>query len=266
MDVTRAICTCLLAGAVNGATSSVALAAEPAVPAATSVAPAPAPRESATSDALARIIDRPHTIAEIEAGIIALPNAPISPGQRGGDTPLVGKIGRGDATLQTGIHVLYRWNRDYAIGAGALFAPSPTSDDEYGGLTSLRRTHARSYFFLGMEGRYVPIHYKYFEAWLGLSSGAVIIADRFTTEAGDQVPPILGTPDVTIRTEGFAFGAQAGGSYYLSENWIAGANLRGYHWILPDSRRCSSIGDCATLSGSVQAFELGLTIGYRLPL
>ena len=229
-------------------------------------APAAAPHEGVEDDALARIIDRPHTIAEIEGGIIALPNAPISPGQRGGDVALVGKIGRGDATVQTGIHVLYRWNRDYAIGAGAIFAPSPTSDTQYGGLTSLPRTHARSYLFLGMEGRYVPIHYKYFEAWIGLSSGAVIIADRFTTEVSDKVPAILGTPDVTIRTEGFALGFQFGGSYYLSENWIAGANLRGYHWILPESRSCSPIGDCATLGGSVQVFELGLTIGYRLPL
>lgn len=230
------------------------------------VAPASAPYESAANDALVRIIDRPHTVAELEAGIIALPNAPISPGQRGGDTPLVGRIGRGDATLQTGIHVLYRWSRHYAIGAGAIFAPSPTSDEQYGGVASLRRTHSRSYLFLGMEGRYVPIHYKYFEAWVGLSSGAVIIADRFTTEAGQKVPTILGAPAVTIRTEGFAIGAQAGGSYYLSENWIVGANLRGYHWILPEERQCSSIGDCATLGGAVQVFELGLTIGYRLAL
>lgn len=229
-------------------------------------APASEPSEGVANDALARIIDRPHTVAELEAGIIALPNAPISPGQRGGDTPLVGKIGRGDATMQTGIHVLYRWSRDYAIGAGAIFAPSPTSDEQYGGLTALRRTHARSYFFLGMEGRYVPLHYKYFEAWVGLSAGAVIIADRFTTEAGSEVPAILGTRDVTIRTEGFALGAQGGGTYYLSENWLAGANLRGYHWILPDTPRCSAIGDCATLGGSVLVLELGLTIGYRLPL
>src|SRR5262245_11392966 len=71
---------------------------------------------STGEEVLDRIIDRPHTVAELEAGIIALPNAPISQGQRGGDTPLpfVEKIGRGDATMQTGIHVLYRWSRSYA--------------------------------------------------------------------------------------------------------------------------------------------------------
>jgi hypothetical protein len=217
-------------------------------------------------DLLGRIIDRAHTVAELEAGFIALPNAPISPGQRGGSAPILGRIGRGDATLQTGIHVLYRWNRTYAIGAGAIFAPSPTSDEQYGGLSALPRTHSRSYLFLGMEGRYVPVHYKYFEAWVGLSSGAVIVADRFITATAEEVPQILGTNEVTIRTEGFAIGAQGGGTYNLSENWVAGATVRGYHWILPEGRSCSSIGDCATLAGAVEAFEVGLTIGYRIPL
>jgi len=215
--------------------------------------------------ALDHLVERSHTIAEIEAGIIALPNAPIAPGERGGDTPIVGKIGRGDATLQTGLHLLYRFRRDYVVGAGIIFSPFGTSDTQYGGLSSLSRTHSRSYFFLGGEGRYVPLRYKSFEGWVGLSVGGIIIADRFHTEA-PPVPPILGTPDVTVRTEGFAMGLQAGGTYYLSENWIAGMNLRGYHWILPEGRQCTAIGDCATLSGSVEVFEIGLTIGYRLPL
>lgn len=215
--------------------------------------------------ALARIIDRPHTIAELEAGVIALPTAPISPGQRGGNTPVFGKIGKGDATMQIGIHVLYRWSRALAAGAGAIFAPSPTSDSGYGA-ANLPRSHSRSYLFLGGELRYIPIHYKFFEAWAGVSAGSVIIADRFTTEAGDSVAPILGTKEATIRTEGFALGLQGGASYYFTEHWIGGANLRAYRWMLPDSPRCSPIGDCATLSGAVEAFELGLTVGYRLPL
>jgi hypothetical protein len=226
---------------------------------------APEPTSQATSAALSRIIDRPHTVAEIEAGIIALPTAPISAGQSGGATPF-GTIGRGDATLSTGIHVLYRWHRDFAAGAGVLFSPLPTSDTEYGGLRALPRTHARSYFFIGGEGRYIPLHYRFLEGWVGVSVGGVVIADRFTTDAGDRVAPILGTKEVTVRTEGFAFGLQLGGSYFLSENWIAGATFRGYRWVLPDTPRCSSIGDCATLTGNVEVLELGLTLGYRLPL
>ena len=94
----------------------------------------------------------------------------------------------------------------------------------------------------------------------------MVVADRFTTNAGDAVAPIIGTKEVTVRTEGYAFGLQLGGTYFLSENWIAGLNFRAYEWLLPAAQRCSSIGDCATLSGNVEALELGLTIGYRLPL
>jgi hypothetical protein len=147
-----------------------------------------------------------------------------------------------------------------------LYAPFPTTDPEYGGLRSLPRTHTRSYFFIGGEGRYIPVHYRFLEAWVGLSLGAVIVADRFTTDAGDKVAPIIGTKEVTVRTEGFAFGVQFGGSYFISESWIAGINFRADRWILPEQPRCSSIGDCATLSGTVEALQLGLTIGYRLPL
>jgi len=225
-----------------------------------------APQFTGAQAVLNRIIDRPHTLIELEGGIIALPNAPISSTQRGGDVALLGGIGRGDATINLGVHVLYRFHRSWIIGAGGQFAPSPTSDSQYGGLTALPRTHSRSYFSLGIETRWIPIHYKYLEAWIGASGGATIIADRYITNTGDDVPSILGTKEVTIRTEGIAIGAQMGITYYLTESFLLGANLRGSEWVLPDSRRCSSIGDCATLSGSVQSFSFGITVGYRLPL
>lgn len=224
------------------------------------------PHATGAQAVLNRIIDRPHTLIELEGGIIALPNAPISSTQRGGDVALLGGIGRGDATINLGVHVLYRFHRSWIIGAGGQFAPSPTSDSQYGGLTALPRTHSRSYFSLAIETRWIPIHYKYFEAWVGASTGATIVADRYITNTGDDVPSILGTKEVTIRTEGFAIGAQLGITYYLTESFLLGANLRGSEWVLPDSRRCSSIGDCATLSGSVQSFSFGITVGYRLPL
>lgn len=236
--------------------------------ASTARAQAPAKPREPRVEALARLIDRPHTVAELGAGIIALPTAPISQAQRGGNTPF-GTFGRGDATVQIGLNVLYRWSREFAAGAGFLFAPSPTSDDQYGtlgGLRNLPRTHARSYLFFGGEGRYIPVHYRFIEAWVGVSAGGVVIADRFTTDVGEDVPPILGRKEVTIRTQGFALGVEFGGSYYLTENVIAGLNIRTSRWFLPETARCSSIGDCATLSGTVEAFQLGATIGYRLPL
>ena len=209
--------------------------------------------------------DRPHTVAELEAGIIALPNAPISPGQSGGQTPL-GTIGKGDATIQTGLHLLYRAAPELAFGAGFLFGPAPTSDDEYGGLRGLSRTHSRSYLLLGTEGRYIPLRTKSIEAWVGLTAGGVVIADRFVTNAGDKVPTILGTPEVTLHTEGFALGVQAGVTWLFAERWLAGADARTARWLLPNSPQCSPIGDCTTLTGTVAAFEFGITIGYRIPL
>src|SRR5260370_28266370 len=107
------------------------------------------------------LLDRPHTVAELEAGIVALPSAPVSPENRGGATPL-GAVGNGDATVQTGVSVLYRASREWALGAGATFAPRPTSDrNYYGGAGGLTRTHARTYLFLGGEARYFPFRSRW---------------------------------------------------------------------------------------------------------
>ncbi|MEO8797486.1 MAG: hypothetical protein ABI551_06345, partial [Polyangiaceae bacterium] len=70
----------------------------------------------------------------------------------------------------------------------------------------------------------------------------------------------------TMRTEGYAVGIEVGAAWLFSDRWIAGLALRTDRWILPSSPQCSPIGDCTTLSGVVDAFELGLTIGYRIPL
>ncbi len=235
----------------------------------------PASAEDAPSEHPS-LLDRPHTVAELEVGIIALPNAPISPANRGGQTP-IGTVGNGDATVQTGLHLLYRATREWAFGAGMTFAPRPTSDPNYGGASGLSRTHARSYLFLGGETRYFPVRSRWFEAWLGMTGGVVVIADRFTTNGTPDVPSILGTNTVTVSTEGFAIGVQAGADYLVTDQFVIGLALRADQWILPSQPNqtflpfateasCDTIGDCRTLTGSVRAFEVGVTIGYRLPL
>jgi hypothetical protein len=217
------------------------------------------------------LLDRPHTVAEAEAGIIALPSAPISPSNRGGSTPL-GAVGNGDATVQTGVHLLYRATREWAFGAGALFAPRPTTDPNAGGAGNLPRTHSRSYLFLGGEIRYFPLRSRWFEGYFGLTSGALIIADRFSTNDVPAVPSILGVSTVTVSTEGFAIGLEAGLNYLVNDSFVIGLALRADRWILPSEKlfsqdtSCDPIGDCPTLTGNVAAFELGLTFGYRIPL
>jgi hypothetical protein len=240
------------------------------VPAAAPVAPLPMAKLDAVPEH-ASLLDRAHTVAEAEVGIVVLPSAPISPSNRGGSTPL-GAVGNGDATVQTGVHLLYRANREWAFGAGALFAPRPTSDPNAGGASGLERTHSRSYLFLGGEIRYFPLRSRWFEGWFGLTTGALIIADRFSTNNVPAVPSILGTSTVTVSTEGFAVGLQIGANYLLNDSFVLGLALRADRWILPSEKplsqetSCDPLGDCPTLTGNIAAFEFGLSFGYRIPL
>jgi hypothetical protein len=219
------------------------------------------------------LLDRPHTVAEFEAGIVALPGAPISAANKGGATP-IGRVGSGDATLMTGLHFVYRPTRDWAIGAGALFAPRPTNDHNYyGGLSSLPRTHSRSYLVLGGEGRYFMAHIRWLEAWAGVTAGAVIVGDRYSIDSAPQVPGILdpngGTNTTTTSTQGLALGGQLGADYLITDQWVLGLTFRGNAWFLPTLKgtsQCDALGDCPTLSGTVAAFEVGLGVGYRIPL
>jgi len=236
-----------------------------------SLAADPARAQELSTEHLA-LVDRPHTVAELEGGIITLPTAPISVANRGGATPL-GTVGNGDATVETGVHLLYRASREWAIGAGALFAPRPTTDQNYvGSQPGLPRTHSRSYLFLGGEARYFPLRSRWFEGWFGVAAGALIIADRFTTNAGPEPAPILGTQTSTVSTEGFSVGIQIGGDYLITDQWVVGLAMRADRWVLPAQKpftqetSCDPIGDCPTLTGSVAAFELGLTVGYRIAL
>jgi len=216
------------------------------------------------------LLDRAHTVAEAEAGIIALPTAPISKSNRGGSTPL-GAVGNGDATIEIGAHILYRADRAWAIGAGATFAPNPTSDHNYtGGASSLIRTHSRSYLFLGGEVRYFPFRTRWVEFWVGATAGTIIVADRFTNNSAPAVPSLLGTNQITVETGGLSLGGQTGLDYLITDSFKAGLSVRGDWWLLPDQANqfssCDALGDCPTLHGAVAAFELGVSVGYRIPL
>jgi hypothetical protein len=251
--------------------SSLALAASLAMPSAARADPPASLVDSQSTFERSSLLDRPHTVAEFEAGVLALPNAPISPANEGGSTPL-GKFGKGDATLETGLHFLYRGGRDWAVGASAYFAPFPTVDTNYVSNTSITRSHSRSYLSLGPELRVFPIRFRWFELWGGATAGVIVIGDRFATN-GAGVPSDLGSRQYTVSSTGVAGGLAAGGDYMLSDNWVVGLRLRGELWKLPDivkypqlDASCSSITDCPTLGGFVFAFQIGLSIGYRIPL
>jgi hypothetical protein len=214
-----------------------------------------------------RFIQRRHAVAVLEGGIIVLPNAPVSqshPVQQ--DVPFLPAGQQADATIQLGIHVMYRPFRDWAFGANFFFDPKPTSDTYYGGTQSLPRTHSRAYFLIGGEGRYIPLHAKAIEGWIGAQTGVVIVADRFTTDAGIPKPAIFGDREVSLSSEGFFFGAQIGVDWFVSDRVVLGLVSRYNHWILPGQPKCTPIGDCTTLTGNVDSIDLGFTVGYRLSL
>jgi hypothetical protein len=253
-----------LAAPLLAALLSYAASARAEEPAAAKVTPAPP--DPAASDAPSDwILRRKHTIAELELGFIALPNAPISTSEQGGHLPLGTTIGHGDATASMGMHLLYRGGADWAIGAGALFCPTPTSDTTV--VNGITRTHSRDYLWMGGEGRYIPLHLKTVEAWVGLAVGGVVVADRFTT-AATAVPSDLGTAQVTVRSEGLALGLEAGGDWEPAEHVVLGLAVRFNNWILPvnTEQQCTPIGDCASLSGPVTEIEFGIRLGYRISL
>ena len=167
------------------------------------------------------LLDRSHTVAEAEAGIIALPTAPISASNRGGSTP-IGAVGNGDATVEIGAHILYRADRAWAIGAGATFAPRPTSDPNYGGAGNLERVHSRSYLFLGGEFRFFPFRSRWIEFWVGATAGTIIVADRFSNNSTPGVPSLLGTNQITVDTGGLSVGGQTGLDYLITDSLKAG--------------------------------------------
>jgi len=212
-------------------------------------------------------IGRSHTLALLEGGIIVLPNAPVSQSTYGGSVPFA-PVGHGDATIQLGVHIFYRPWRDWAFGANFFFDPRPTSDTQYGGLSGLPRTHSRSYFLIGGEARYIPLHARLIEGFVGAQAGVVIIADRFDTDLpqGNTIPAIFGDTEVSLSTEGFYFGGQLGFDWYITDNVVAGLVFRYNHWILPEQPKCSDILDCTTLTGGVDSLDLGFTLGYRISL
>ncbi len=218
------------------------------------------------SESWLKYIQRRHALALLEAGIIVLPNAPVTQNTYGGNVPLVPALGKGDATIQLGIHILYRPLRDWAFGAFFFFDPRPTSDTQYGGLSGLARTHSRSYFLVGGEVRFIPFHLRVFEGWVGAQGGGVVIADRFTTNAGQPKPAIFGDREVSLSTEGFFLGGQIGFDWFISDRVVAGITTRYNHWILPEQPKCSPILDCTTLTGGVDAIDFGFTLGYRISL
>jgi hypothetical protein len=253
-------------------------AAQPAPVQSAAVQPAPVQPAAGAPNALSErakvayvrpsevpVYQRVHTLAELSLGVLALPFAPLSERRRGGSF-FIGPIGRGDATPLLGLNVRVHDGQWFAAGAALQLGISPTSDDQYGGSTGLVRVHSRSYMTLEGEARLIPFRSGRFEGWFGGAGGVAIISDRFATDAGLQKPTVLGVQTYSLGTQGLLLGLRGGVSWNAFESLAVGLVLKGDMWVLPSEGRCTPIGDCAAVTGINAAFQLALTVGYRIPL
>lgn len=196
-------------------------------------------------------------MAEVGLGWIVLPGAEVC-GAAG--------CSQGDSSLMLEAWQLFRANGVFAVGAGITLGLIPTTDAPRQDPEGIERDHTRRYFTIEGTVRYYPYREETLEAWVGLTSGLVVISDRFESKAGRQEIELVGPQGVTIRTEGYTIGVAVGGAYVFAPNWSVGGSFRFANWFLPNEPATDPLGDEASLVGRNSVFGLGATIAYRMPL
>jgi len=204
-------------------------------------------------------VDRLNGMAEVGLGWLLLPGANVCA------EPSFA-CSEGDSSLDVEAWQLFRVRRSFAAGAGIALGLTPTTDAPREDPPGVSRDHARRYLTVEAIARYYPINAETWEAWVGLTSGLVVVSDRFESTAGQSDKALVGPRGVTIRTEGYTVGLAVGGAYLLSPNWALGASLRYGSWFLPETPARSPFGDEASLRGQNNVFSAALTLAYRVPL
>lgn len=203
--------------------------------------------------------DRLHGMVELGLGWLLLPGAEVcvEPGLA---------CGEGDSSLDVEAWQLFRISRQLAAGAGVGMGLTPTTDAPREDPPGVTRDHTRRYFTVEGTLRYYALTAETFEAWLGLTSGLVVVSDRFESTSGKSDKALVGPRGITIRTEGFSVGLAVGAAYLLSQNWSLGANIRYGSWFLPEEPSTSPFGDEASLRGQNNVLSAALALAYRVPL
>jgi hypothetical protein len=210
--------------------------------------------------AAAREMDRPYTMAQLSAGVFALPGATVCPLD-------LTQCVKGEASLALGLENFYRYHA-YGIGAGIQWATTLRGDAARGA-ADLDRQHSRRYFTVEGEFRYYGIRTSNWEWWGGATVGGVVVNDSWST-VSDRDPAsdiaFVGPRAATLGTEGLAAGLGIGGEWSFASNWSFGTEFRYENWFLPTTRAVSPTGDLASLSGRLDMFHLGLVLAYRIAL
>lgn len=211
-------------------------------------------------------LNGPAGIAEFGVGWLTLPAAEVcvEPDQ----------CERGDTTPQVDAWQFFRLNVDFAVGAGITLGLLPTRDSPPVDPPGVERSHTRQYFMFETMARYYPYVGETSEVWVGLATGLTVVKDSYVTDTNETYATV-GTPGVTVQTEGFTVGFGVGAAFALAPSWSIGGALRFGSWFLPeeakrgpfDNEDEGAIGRTrATLTGRNSVVSLGLSIAYRTNL
>lgn len=204
--------------------------------------------------------DRLTGMAELGLGWLVLPGAEVCV------EPTIAGCESGDSSLGLEVWQLFRATRQFAAGAGLLLGLTPTTDAPREDPPGVSRDHTRRYFTVEGTARYYPWTTDGFEAWAGISSGLVVVSDRFASTEGASDKALVGPRGVTIRTEGYTIGVAIGAAYLFSPSWSVGGAFRYGSWFLPEKPATSPFGDEASLRGQVNLLSFGFNVAYRVPL
>jgi hypothetical protein len=200
--------------------------------------------------------EHPHSVVEFDLGLLALPDAEVCIRREAGCT-------RGDASLMISAWPQYRASERFSIGAGLTLALTPNSNTPRNDSVDVPRTHSRTYFMADLTGRYFPIVSDGFQAWLGLTTGLVVVSDSFTIANNQPEQRVVGRNGSNVATEGLSLGIAAGGAWSLNRNLTLGGNLRLANWFLPTEPEHTVLNDVASLSGRVTTVILAVSLGYQ---
>ncbi|HEY6724298.1 MAG TPA: hypothetical protein VI197_09705, partial [Polyangiaceae bacterium] len=173
-------------------------------------------------------LNRPAGIAEFGVGWLTLPAAEVctEPDQ----------CERGDTTPQVDAWQFFRLNVDFAVGAGITLGLLPTRDSPTVDPPGVERSHTRQYFMFETMARYYPYVGETSEAWVGLATGLTVVKDSYVTDTNETYATV-GTPGVTVQSEGFTVGLGLGAAFALAPSWSIGGALRFGSWFLPDEAK-----------------------------
>lgn len=211
-------------------------------------------------------LNRPQGMAEFGVGWLTLPGAEVCLEPQSCE--------RGDTTPQVDAWQFFRLNVDFAVGAGITLGLLPTRDSPPVDPPGVERAHTRRYFMFETMARYYPYVGENSEMWVGLATGLTVVKDTYVTETNEQYATV-GTPGVTVQTEGYTVGFGLGGAFALAPSWSFGTALRFGSWFLPeqakrgpfDSEDPDAEGRTrATLTGRNSVISLGFSIAYRSSL